>query len=219
MRIHREGYRPLLIALLLLVVLNMVFIPVHHGRGWLFYGLLALSTLFYLFVVHFFRRPVRPLKPDQKILFSPADGTVVAIEKVMEDQYFKQSRIQISIFMSPLNIHANFCALSGTVKMVHHKPGRYWVAWHPKSSEENERTTTVIEHETGEAVMIRQIAGAVARRIVTYVKAGDAVQQGQELGFIKFGSRVDIFLPPGSPVKVALDQKVKANKTIIGLLP
>jgi len=218
MGIHREGYRPLAVGFLLLVILNAVFIPIHHGRGWAFYILLSASIIFYLLIIYFFRKPVRPLIPDHGAIFAPADGTVVAIEEVYEDHYFHAPRLQVSIFMSPLNIHANFCSLSGIVKMVHHEPGRYWVAWHPKSSVENERTSTVIQHKNGESIMIRQIAGAVARRIVTYLKEGEMVQQGQEMGFIKFGSRVDIFFPVDSSIKVDLDQKVEANRTKIGML-
>lgn len=215
MTIHREGYRIIVLFLLALIVVNIVFIPFHHFRGWLFYLISGGSAFFFLFVILFFRKPKRSVKFNSNHILAPADGSIVAIEEVLEELYFHDSRLQVSIFMSPLNIHMNFCSISGTVEYMNHEPGNYWVAWHPKSSKENERTSIVIKHSNGIPILIRQIAGAVARRIVTYLKPGNEVQQGDELGFIKFGSRVDIFLPLNVKLNVGLDQKVKGNKTVI----
>ena len=215
MRIYREGYRILVILLILLVLINLALLPVHHGMGWIFYGLVASSIIFYLLVVYFFRKPKRNIIPDDNKVFSPADGTIVAIEEVMENLYYHEKRLQVSIFMSPLNIHVNFYPISGIVDYVNHEEGFHWVAWHPKSSKENERTSVVIKHENGNIIMVRQIAGAVARRIITYSKAEKVVKQGDQLGFIKFGSRVDVFLPLNTNLNVKLDDKVKGNKTIL----
>ena len=172
--------------------------------------------LFFCYI--FFRSPKRNINPDENLVFSPADGTVVAIEEVLEDQYFHEKRIQVSIFMSPLNVHVNFCPVSGQVEYVNHEPGNHLVAYHPKSSIENERTSVVIKHENGTKLMVRQIAGALARRIVTYCKPEKGVRQGDQLGFIKFGSRVDLFLPLDVKCSVELDQKVKGNKTVIAII-
>lgn len=215
MVIHREGYRILLIFFIILLILNLAFVPLHHGKGLFFYFLISASIIFYFFIAFFFRFPKRKLNQDENLVLSPADGTVVAIEEVLEDQYFHERRIQVSIFMSPLNIHVNFCPISGQVEYVNHEPGDHLVAYHPKSSIENERTSVVIKHENGTKLMVRQIAGALARRIVTYCKPGKGVSQGDQLGFIKFGSRVDLFLPLHLKCAVELDQKVKGNKTVI----
>jgi phosphatidylserine decarboxylase len=166
-------------------------------------------------ILHFFRKPERIVEKNKNKIYAPADGTIVAIEEVEENTYFKETRLQISIFMSPLNMHMNLFPLSGVVDFVKHEGGKHWVAWIPKSSKENERTSVVIRHENEIQIMVRQIAGAVARRIVTYCKTGGEVIQGDELGFIKFGSRVDLFLPVEMKLKVKLDQKVQANKTLI----
>lgn len=155
------------------------------------------------------------MEADNSILFSPADGKVVVIEEVYEKEYFKDKRIQISIFMSPLNVHSNRYPVSGKVKYVKYHPGKYMVAWHPKSSDLNEHATVVVENENGVEILIRQIAGAVARRIVTYSKEGETVDQGGELGFIKFGSRVDIFLPLDSEIKAPFQEQVRANRSVI----
>ena len=215
MVIHREGYRILIILFILLVLINLALFSVHHGTGWFFYGLLASSIIFYLLVVYFFRKPKRNFTPDDNKIFSPADGTVVAIEEVMEDLYYHEKRLQVSIFMSPLNVHVNYYPISGIVDYVNHEQGFHWVAWHPKSSKENERTSIVIKHKNGNDIMVRQIAGAVARRIVTYSKVEKAVKQGDQLGFIKFGSRVDVFLPLNTNLNIKLDDKVKGNNTIL----
>jgi phosphatidylserine decarboxylase len=159
--------------------------------------------------------PTRALVPVHDLIYSPADGKVVVIEETEEMEYFKDNRLQVSIFMSPFNMHSNRYPVSGKIKYVSYNPGENMVAWHPKSSEFNERSTIVIETHDGVEILVRQIAGAVARRIVTYSKKGQEVRQGDELGFIKFGSRVDIFLPVGTEVEVPILQHVRANKSII----
>ncbi len=179
------------------------------------WAFLFFSLIMYVFILFFFRLPVRNLEPDPGLIYAPADGKVVVIEETVEKEYFRDSRLQISIFMSPFNMHSNRYPVSGQVKYVCYHPGNYMVAWHPKSSELNERSSIVIETEEGEEILIRQIAGAVARRIVTYAKKDQMVTQGDELGFIKFGSRVDIFLPLGTEIEVPILQHVKANKSII----
>jgi len=174
--------------------------------------------LLYLFVLFFFRFPERHLEPDPGLIYAPADGKVVVIEETVEKEYFKDTRLQISIFMSPFNIHSNRYPVSGKVKHVFYHPGKNMVAWHPKSSELNERSSVVIEAGNGDEILVRQIAGALARRIVTYARPDQAVKQGDELGFIKFGSRVDVFLPLGTEIEVPILQQVRANKNIIAKL-
>jgi phosphatidylserine decarboxylase len=209
LRLHREGRNTLLIVLgglLLLNVLFLFFLPALVPYS------AAASLLVLIFFLQFFRHPGRLLTfRDNSMVYAPADGEVVAIEEVFEEEYFKEKRIQISIFMSPFNVHVNRNPIGGEVRYTAYHPGRYLVAWHPKSSAENERTTVVLESTFG-AVLIRQIAGAVARRIVLYLKEGQTVEQGEELGFIKFGSRVDVLLPLDIDILVKTGQRVKANK-------
>ncbi len=215
MSISKEGYKILLYGFLILVALNLgvaIGVPDHITFKWIF---LILSLLFYLFILLFFRLPIRYLEPDQRLIYSPADGKVVVIEETEEMEYFRDKRLQVSIFMSPFNMHSNKYPVSGKIKYVSHNPGKNMVAWHPKSSESNERSTVVIETPEGKEILIRQIAGAMARRIVTYSKIDQEVRQGDELGFIKFGSRVDIFLPAGTEVEIPILQQVRANKSII----
>ncbi|MBN2480814.1 MAG: phosphatidylserine decarboxylase family protein [Bacteroidales bacterium] len=215
MKIHKEGMLIILIILTLLTTLNFVVY-------WLFKSpflqtaLAVVSVIFFLLVVWFFRDPVRTFMPDASAINCPADGEIVAVEEVVENEYFHDNRIQVSIFMSPLNVHINRYPADGIIKYVRYYPGRYLVAWHPKSSELNERSTIVLEDHEGREIMVRQIAGAVARRIVTYAEEGTNVEQGQELGFIKFGSRVDVFLPPRTAIDVEIGQKVKGNQSVIG---
>jgi phosphatidylserine decarboxylase len=173
------------------------------------------SLMLYVFLLFFFRLPARHLEPDPGLIYAPADGKVVVIEEAEEKEYFRDMRLQVSIFMSPFNMHSNRYPVSGHIKYVEYHPGHKMAAWHPKSSELNERSTIVIETKSGTEILIRQIAGAVARRIVTYAKADQDVNQGDELGFIKFGSRVDVFLPVGTEVEIPILQQVKANKSII----
>jgi phosphatidylserine decarboxylase len=216
MAIHKEGYKILAAVFMVLVILNIVAAlllwPENSLFKWLF---LIVSGLLYIFILFFFRLPTRYLEPNPGLIYAPADGKVVVIEETVENEYFKAPRLQISIFMSPFNMHSNRYPVSGRIKYVNYHSGNYMVAWHPKSSELNERSTVVIETEKGSEILVRQIAGAVARRIVTYAKKDQMITQGDELGFIKFGSRVDIFLPLGTEVEVPILQQVKANKSII----
>lgn len=224
MKIHREGRRKIVSPLLLLIVASsMIFVTCKWGSDnsriiiilWSVIAVLSfLLSAFYLF---FFRVPARPVIDDGDMVFAPADGTVVAVEEVTENEYFRDKRIQVSIFMSIWNVHVNWFPVGGTVDYFRHHDGDFLVAWHPKSSEKNERTTVVVN--TGkEKVLFRQIAGFVARRIVSYAHEGLAVSQNAECGIIKFGSRVDLFLPPDSEIKVKLGDKTKGTQTIIAEL-
>jgi phosphatidylserine decarboxylase len=215
MSIHKEGYKILAFGFIVLLALNII-IAVFWNDLFLFkWTFLVCSLLFYVFILFFFRLPTRNLDPVHDLVFSPADGKVVVIEETEETEYFKDNRLQVSIFMSPFNMHSNRYPVSGKVKYVSYNHGKNMVAWHPKSSEFNERSSIVIETNDGVEILVRQIAGAVARRIVTYAKKDQVVRQGDELGFIKFGSRVDIFLPVGTEMEIPILQHVRANKSII----
>lgn len=215
MAIHREGYKIIAVGFIILLIINIIAGIMLPDKSFLKWMVLLLSLSLYVFILFFFRLPSRQLQPDPGLIYAPADGKVVVIEETVENEYFKDQRLQISIFMSPFNMHSNRYPVSGKIKYVEYHPGNYMVAWHPKSSELNERSTIVIETDTGKEILIRQVAGAVARRIVTYAKLSDNVRQGDELGFIKFGSRVDIFLPVGTEIEIPLLQQVKANKSVI----
>jgi len=208
MRIHREGYLIILVSLIGLGILNFLLSMV---QPFLAIGSLILFGL----IVQFFRNPVRKIPiNDNHLVYAPADGQVVVIEKVFEPEYFQEERIQLSIFMSPLNVHVNRASIGGKILYAQYHPGKYLVAWHPKSSTENERTTVVIGDEK-RAILLRQIAGAVARRIKYYVQKDQLIGQGDEFGFIKFGSRVDVFLPLDAQIQVAIGQKVKGNVDVL----
>ncbi len=215
MTLHKEGTVSILLALLFAVVVNFLTFYLCPNCTWLQILGIILSAFVLIIILQFFRKPIFEITKNDGILLAPADGKVVVIEEVEEPEYFKDKRIQVSIFMSPFNVHINRNPVSGLVKYAKYHPGLYLVAWHPKSSTENERTTIVYEKANGTEVLIRQIAGALARRIVYYVKAGDKVEQGEEMGFIKFGSRVDIFLPLGTKINVSLNEKVKGGITNI----
>jgi phosphatidylserine decarboxylase len=215
MSIHKEGYKLLAFGFIALLLLNIIANQYLHEVEIIRWTLLVCSFGLYIFLLFFFRLPRRAMDPDPGLVYAPADGKVVVIEETFENEYFKDSRLQVSIFMSPFNMHSNRYPVTGKVKYTCYHNGQNMVAWHPKSSELNERSTIVIETEEGIEIMIRQIAGAVARRIVTYAKENQDVKQGDELGFIKFGSRVDVFLPIGTEVEVPILQQVKANKSII----
>ena len=215
MAIHREGYKIIAVGFIILLIINIIAGIMLPDKSFLKWMVLLLSLSLYVFILFFFRLPSRQLQLDPGLIYAPADGKVVVIEETVENEYFKDQRLQISIFMSPFNMHSNRYPVSGSVKQVYYHPGKYMVAWHPKSSELNERSSVVIETENGTEILVRQIAGAVARRIVTYAKPGQKVTQGGELGFIKFGSRVDVFLPLGTEIEVPILQQVKANKSII----
>jgi phosphatidylserine decarboxylase len=212
--IHREGYKLIAGFFFLLALLNAIVI--YFGPPCcVVYILLLLSLGFWILIIQFFRNPKRHTPKNPNHIIAPADGKVVVIEEVEEPEYFKDKRKQVSIFMSPLNVHINRFPVGGTVKYVKYHPGLYLVAWHPKSSTENERTTVVVKTDNNEEVLFRQIAGAVARRIVYYCKDGDPAEQGGEMGFIKFGSRVDIFLPLTAKVSSKLNDVVRGGETVI----
>lgn len=204
---------------LLLFLINWAvryFIP---ELVWLHWLLLIASVVFFFLIVQFFRVPTRVVSSDENRVIAPCDGKVVVIEEVVENEYFKGPRRQISIFMSPLNVHVNWNPISGVVQYFKYHPGLYLVAWHPKSSTDNERTTTVIRTPQGVDILFRQIAGAVARRIRWYLKEGDEVQQSTQMGFIKFGSRVDVFVPLDAEIKVNLNDKTVGSITVLAELP
>lgn len=219
MKVHREGTGLLLTLFTILFIVNVVLYYTVQS-GLLFYAVSLTSALFFLLVLNFFRSPYRrfPFDPEGFVI-APADGTIVAIEETVEKEIFREKRLQVSIFMSVFNVHANWFPVNGTVKYVAHQNGRFMAAYLPKSSTENERSTVVITTTQGIDILMRQIAGAVARRIVTYPKAGETCNVNEHMGFIKFGSRVDLFLPVDSEVLVEMDQKVTGNQTVIARLP
>lgn len=212
---HKEGAKIILFSLLIAVSIilgvdYLISIP------WLVKVLQIITLLFLVIVLQFFRNPKRTLDDiADHLILAPVDGKVVVIEEVYEPEYFKDKRLMVSIFMSPINVHVTRYALNGMVKYSKYHSGKYLVAWHPKASEENERTTVVIDNPVYGEVMYRQIAGALAKRIVNYAKVGHRVNQGEDAGFIKFGSRVDLYLPLGTNVNVVLNQKARGNKTVI----
>ena len=215
MTIHKEGYPSIVLAIIVLGLLNAVFFFVLNEWVLIRSILFGLSGAVFLLIIYFFRRPSFKINDISDDIVSPADGTVVAIEEIDEREYFNDKRIQISVFMSPLNVHINRYPISGTVKYFQHHHGHFHVAWHPKSSEENERTSTVIHHKNGKEILFKQIAGAMARRIVSYADVPSEVVQGSECGFIKFGSRVDVLLPKNLSLKVSLGDKVKGGKSVL----
>ena len=219
MTIHKEGYTSIAITVLFIFVLNALiqfYFPDAHVAKWIVY---IISFSLFFIVLQFFRSPILHINANETEVLCPADGKVVVIEEPDEPEFLKDRRIQVSVFMSPVNVHVNRNPISGVVKYFKYHPGKYLVAWHPKSSTENERTTVVTENSEGTMVLFRQIAGALARRIVWYVKEGDIVEQGQQFGFIKFGSRVDLFLPLGTKINVELNQVVKGGRTVLATLP
>lgn len=211
---HKEGAKIIFISLAItvaVILLSEQFIE----NYWLLKFIQIFSLVFLILILQFFRNPRRDLTATDHTLIAPVDGKVVVIEEVYEPEYFKEKRLQVSIFMSPINVHVTRYAVNGLVKFSKYHPGKYLVAWHPKASEENERTTVVIENRAFGEILYRQIAGALARRIVNYAREGMHVVQGTDAGFIKFGSRVDLFLPLGTEIEVTLNQKVKGGQTLI----
>ena len=213
MTLHREGFRIIFYTLVILVGLNGLLEYLAPGT-WYTATIEVLSLIFFVLIVQFFRNPSRTTPKDDNAIIAPADGKVVVIEEVEETEYIKGKCRQISIFMSPVNVHVNRYPVSGEVLYEKYHPGKYLVAWHPKSSTENERTTVVVAHKNGN-VLFRQIAGALAKRIVNYAKVGHKATAGAEFGFIKFGSRIDIYLPLEAKVTVNLNQKTTGGETII----
>lgn len=214
-RIHKEGIK---IILLVLAVSALILLGAYYLNDAIFYFCVVGLFVFNYLVIQFFRNPIRTIeKFDNNIVYAPADGKIVVIEKTTESEYFNDKRIQISIFMSPLNVHVSRYPIVGTVAYVKYHAGKFLTAWQPKSSTENERATIVIDNGKNK-ILLRQIAGAVARRIITYSKVGDKAIQGEDLGFIRFGSRVDIFLPLDAEIKVELNQIAIGNKTVLAIL-
>lgn len=212
MNLHKEGFKTILgfmIGIFTLLLVIYFFINIV-----LWTVLAILLVIFFIFILSFFRNPDRKITPDNANILCPADGKIVVVEKTKETEYLQDERIQVSIFMSPLNVHVNRNPVSGMVKYFKHHSGKFYKAWEPKASTDNERTTIVYEHENG-LILMRQIAGALAKRIVTYIDTGDQVVQGEDMGFIKFGSRVDIFLPLDSNILVSPGQVVKGNIDVI----
>jgi len=215
MYLHREGFKIIVVSLCLFHILLFGVGFLTDFSGIIFYLTLAFCLVMEYLVIQFFRVPKRNFSVNDQSLISPADGKLVVIEKIFETEYFNDERIQLSVFMSPMNVHVNWYPVSGTVKYVKYHPGKFLVAWDPKSSTENERSTVVI-HDGKDEIMVKQIAGAVARRIVCYSKVGDVVKQGQELGFIKFGSRVDIIVPIHYKITGELNSKVQGLLSQLG---
>jgi phosphatidylserine decarboxylase len=217
MKIHREGLASILIAFVVLALISGAVSYFFSSMPLLVNIVAAFCVVLFLFIVSFFRIPAREMKVGDSLVISPCDGKVVVIEETYEPEYFKDKRLQVSIFMSPANVHVNRNPISGEVKLSQYHSGKYLVAWHPKSSTENERHTVVIGNGKAD-ILVRQIAGALARRIVNYLKPGMQVNQNEELGFIKFGSRVDLYLPIGTKVDVQLEQVVRSGQTVIATL-
>jgi len=211
---HKEGHKIILITFVF-VVLFVLLVDNFINISWLQSALQIGLILVLILILQFFRNPKRKTELNDNQVLAPVDGKVVVIEEVFENEYFNDKRLQISVFMSPINVHVTRYPIGGNVVFSKYHPGKYLVAWHPKSSEENERTTVVVENQTYGKVLYRQIAGAMARRIVNYAKLNDKITQGEDSGFIKFGSRVDLFLPLDTTIKVKLNQKVRGGKSVI----
>jgi|SRR5690606_6337151 len=218
MTIHKEGRRVLVLLLIGLIAANLIITWMFPEYVLLQNIFIGISIVLFLVILQFFRNPRIVAAYNDDHILAPADGKVVVIEETTETEFFKDRRIQVSVFMSPVNVHVNRNPASGVIKYFKYHAGKYLVAWHPKSSTDNERTTFVLEMQNGIDILVRQIAGALARRIKWYIKEGDSVKQGEEFGFIKFGSRVDIFLPLDAIVKVKIGDKTKAGRTVIAEL-
>lgn len=216
MKFHKEGYVSLLLVLVFSAIITFIahyFFPTFAIAHWFAYALSAFLTIV---IVQFFRHPTRVHTKGDNLIIAPADGKVVVIEETTENEYFKDKRLQVSIFMSPINVHVNRYPIAGIVSFFKYHPGKFLAAWEPKSSTDNERTTIVVKHKNGTEILFRQIAGALARRIVWYTKQGDVAEQCGEMGFIKFGSRVDLFFPVGTKLNVKIGDVVKGSQSIIG---
>ncbi len=211
---HKEGFGIIRFTLIVLLIVNVVSfwqIASTTVNVLVLFG----SIVFFILILQFFRNPKRITTPDDQCVVAPVDGKVVVIQEVYEKEYFKDQRIQVSVFMSPVNVHVTRYPVGGKVIFSKYHPGQYLVAWHPKSSEKNERTTVVVKNPVFGEVLYRQIAGAVARRIVNYAVVGESVTQGSDSGFIKFGSRLDVFLPLGTEIEVNVEDKVRGGETIL----
>lgn len=219
MTIHKEGRVLLFVLLIVFFALNWAVFYYFPLNAIVQNTAILVSVIFYLIILQFFRNPIFSIAQNTKHVLAPADGKVVVIEETIETEYLKEKRKQVSIFMSPVNVHVNRMPVAGQISFFKYHPGKYLVAWHPKSSTENERTTIAVKMNNGVEILFRQIAGALARRIKWYVKEGVKLEQGQEFGFIKFGSRVDIFLPLDAKVTVKIGEVTKGGRTIIAELP
>jgi phosphatidylserine decarboxylase len=218
MTIHKEGRTLLFVLLFVFAGLNYGIAHFYPANLMLQNMVIGASVLFYLIILQFFRHPHKTIEINENHIIAPADGKVVVIEEAEETEYLKEKRLQVSIFMSPINVHVNRMPIAGVIKYFKYHPGKYLVAWHPKSSTENERTTVVAENKAGVQILFRQIAGALARRIKWYVEEGQQLEQGEEFGFIKFGSRVDLYLPLDAKIKVNIGDKTTGGKTVIAEL-
>ena len=219
MKLHREGFSILLISLFISIAIGITnYLLFSSECLWLFISIEALNFVLLILIVQFFRIPKRHKHYESDQIVCPADGEVVVIEETLETENFNDKRIQISIFMSPLNVHANYYPVNGTVCYQKYHPGKFLVAWHPKSSTENERTSMVIKTADGSEILVRQIAGAMARRICYYNEIGSVAKQGEEFGFIKFGSRIDVFLPLNTTLSIEIGEKVQGKLSILGKL-
>ena len=212
---HKEGFTIIRNTFTGLIAINAIVWYFSDGFNFGVKLLIFASVIFTILILQFFRNPKRNTVISPNHIIAPADGKVVVVEEVIEHEYFNDKRIQVSIFMSPLNVHVNRYPISGEVKFAKYHPGKFLVAWHPKSSIENERTTVVVENKTTGPILFRQIAGAVARRIIMYSKKDDKATQGADMGFIKFGSRIDLFLPLNTTIKANIDDLVKGGETVI----
>ena len=217
MRLHKEGTKIIIYTVLLLSAINLAFFQ-FLDVPFLNYTLLSISVVLLVLVLNFFRVPLRKVTINDKNILAPSDGKLVVIEQVRENEYLKEKCIQLSIFMSPLNVHKQWFPINGKVEYTKYHPGKYLVAWHPKSSTENERSTTVISSNNGTKILFRQIAGAVARRICNYANLGQTITQKDEAGFIKFGSRVDVFVPINATIKVKIGDKIIGGQTILATI-
>lgn len=216
MKFHKEGWASLLLALAFSAIITFIahyFFSTYAIAHWFAY---LLSAFLISTILQFFRNPTRKYTQGENLIIAPADGKVVVIEETAENEYFKDKRLQVSIFMSPINVHVNRYPIAGTVSFFKYHPGKFLAAWEPKSSTDNERTTVVVKHNTGKEILFRQIAGALARRIVWYCKEGDKAEQCGEMGFIKFGSRVDLFLPLDTKLNVKIGDVVRGSQTVLG---
>jgi len=218
MTIHREGKNWVWGTLITVLLINLFVLNFRAEHDWITVLVLVVTIVFFLLILQFFRYPKRNITRNENYVIAPADGKVVVIERTEESEYYKDKRIQVSIFMSPINVHANWYPMSGKIKFLRYHKGKYLVAWHPKASTENERSTIVVEKDSNKTILLRQIAGALAKRIVYYPRENDLVKQGAEMGFIKFGSRVDIYLPLTAKINVELNQKTKGGVTVIAEL-
>ncbi len=219
MTLHKEGRSTLFFLLVILVAINLAIMYFWPARVEWHNISIIVSIIIYLMVLQFFRNPNRAINENPNYVLAPADGKVVVVEKTTESEYFNDERLQISVFMSPLNVHNNRAPVAGRIKSFTYHPGKYLVAWHPKSSTANERTTMIITMANGVDILVRQIAGAMARRIKWYIREGDQLSQGEEFGFIKFGSRVDVFLPADVKVMVSTGDKARGGQTVLAEFP